>query len=288
MDDERLYSFAIPPPGDDTPSAPVELTGIKHVHPSRAHLSAVAPSTASNKRKHGTATATTGPAATRAAHSKKREAPTTAAHEDDDGGEAAAPDALPPLADDEEKPLSHKEKRLAKKRKLAAEAAGLDPDAPAPAPAAAATTSSGSTATTIGTTLVGNTPGRSAHGIWVGNMNYATHPRELLAWFAGHGLKEVVRINMPSGKRSHENNRGCVLSVSLLTTSRSPADVRHEPAGSRTSTSPLPRTNRRPSPSRSSTSTGASSSSRPRPTTAAGPHPHPPTTGNSPADSSSG
>ncbi|GAA5933532.1 hypothetical protein JCM3775_003724 [Rhodotorula graminis] len=208
MDDERLYSFAIPPPADDTPSAPVPLAGERFVHPSRVQLSSAAANNNSNKRKHDAAP-TTGPAATRAAHSKKRGAPAPIVVEDEHDEPAPAP-AAAAGADDEDKPLSHKEKRLAKKRKLAAEAAGLDPDAPlAVAPAAPASTpSSGPAATTIGTTLVGNTPAKAAHGIWVGNMNYATHPRELLAWFAGHGLKDVVRINMPGGKRSHENNRG--------------------------------------------------------------------------------
>jgi len=219
MDDERLYSFAIPPPTDETPSAPVPLVGERFVHPSRVQLSTAALSHSSAKRKHD-AGLTTGPAATRAAHSKKRDAPAPVEELEHEPAPAPAAD------DDEDKPLSHKEKRLAKKRKLAAVAAGLDPDAPAPAPtpaAAPSSSSSGPAATTIGTTLVGNTPGRSAHGIWVGNMNYATHPRELLAWFAGQGLKDVVRINMPGGKRSHENNRGCVslpLSLALCTASK--------------------------------------------------------------------
>lgn len=114
--------------------------------------------------------------------------------------------------DDQGEPvLSHKEKRLAKKRKLAAVQAGEDPEAVASKPAKPATTATTTNApTTIGNTLVGNTPARSAHGVWVGNLNFATHPRELLAWFADRGLKEVTRINMPGGKRSHENNRGSV------------------------------------------------------------------------------
>ncbi|KAG0658424.1 hypothetical protein C6P46_005787 [Rhodotorula mucilaginosa] len=111
--------------------------------------------------------------------------------------------------DDQGEPvLSHKEKRLAKKRKLAAVQAGEDPETVALKPAKPATTTATNAPTTIGNTLVGNTPARSAHGVWVGNLNFATHPRELLAWFADRGLKEVTRINMPGGKRSHENNRG--------------------------------------------------------------------------------
>ena len=113
--------------------------------------------------------------------------------------------------DDQGEPvLSHKEKRLAKKRKLAAVQAGEDPETVALKPAKPATTTATNAPTTIGNTLVGNTPARSAHGVWVGNLNFATHPRELLAWFADRGLKEVTRINMPGGKRSHENNRGSV------------------------------------------------------------------------------
>lgn len=130
------------------------------------------------------------------------------------GGEEAAAQSAAAGGDDDERPLSHKEKRLAKKRKLAAEQAGEDPDAvtvakPAKPQAAA------SQPTTIGTTLVGNTPARSAHGVWVGNLNFATHPRELLAWFAERGIKDVTRINMPGGKRSHENNRGCARPTTL-------------------------------------------------------------------------
>lgn len=128
-----------------------------------------------------------------------------------DGGkeEAEAPTEAVAAAggdDDEERPLSHKEKRLAKKRKLAAEQAGEDPEAVAvPAHKAAKPTAAPNS---IGNTLVGNTPARSAHGVWIGNMNFATHPRELLAWMADRGLKDVTRINMPGGKRQHENNRG--------------------------------------------------------------------------------
>ncbi|GAA5896842.1 hypothetical protein JCM6882_005048 [Rhodosporidiobolus microsporus] len=137
--------------------------------------------------------------------SKKRKVKDAAPAADD------AEEAPEPAAAEEERPLSHKEKRLAKKRKLAAEAAGEGgedggavsasasaPAAKAPAPAP----------TMIGSTLVGNTPARSAHGVWVGNLNFATHARELLSWFSERGLKEVTRINMPNGKRAHENNRG--------------------------------------------------------------------------------
>ncbi|BGP39258.1 Nucleolar protein 13 [Rhodotorula kratochvilovae] len=190
MGDEQ-YAFTIPPPADEGPVVArpaVPLTG-KYIHPDRRNDASPAPS---NKRK--------APSHDAPAH-RRREANGVATEAQE---EEAAP--APAQDDDEERPLSHKEKRLAKKRKLAAEAAGLDPDAPAPAAAPAA--SSAPATTTIGTTLVGNTPARSAHGIWLGNLNYVTHLRELLQWFAGKGLKDVVRINMPGGKRSHENNRG--------------------------------------------------------------------------------
>ncbi|GAA5970552.1 hypothetical protein JCM21900_004301 [Sporobolomyces salmonicolor] len=112
-----------------------------------------------------------------------------------------------PAAGDEVKVLSHKEKRLAKKRKLALEADGET--APAESSYSGKTSAPAATAPlTIGGTAVGNTPARSAHGVWVGNLNFATHARELLAWFQERGLTEITRINMPNGKRQHENNRG--------------------------------------------------------------------------------
>ncbi|GAA5865974.1 hypothetical protein JCM3774_005545 [Rhodotorula dairenensis] len=144
---------------------------------------------------------------------KRKESKKRKSREGEDGAAAPAALAVPAATgggdvDDQGEPvLSHKEKRLAKKRKLAAEQAGQDPEAAA-ATAAKPTKPAASAPTTIGNTLVGNTPARSAHGVWVGNMNFATHPRELLAWFADRGLKDVTRINMPGGKRTHENNRG--------------------------------------------------------------------------------
>ncbi|GAA5882182.1 hypothetical protein JCM16303_002266 [Sporobolomyces ruberrimus] len=108
----------------------------------------------------------------------------------------------------EETPLSHKEKRQAKKRRLAMEAAGEDPDAVPPPTKSSSGGGSAPAPTMIGGTAVGNTPARSAHGVWVGNMNFATHARDLLAWFQARGLADITRINMPNGKRSHENNRG--------------------------------------------------------------------------------
>ncbi|GAA6010036.1 hypothetical protein JCM11491_005839 [Sporobolomyces phaffii] len=124
------------------------------------------------------------------------------AEEQKKAAEAAAPVPI------EETPLSHKEKRQAKKRRLALVAAGEDPDA-APAPSKSKAGGSASAAPTmIGGTAIGNTPARSSHGVWVGNLNFATHARDLLAWLQARGLAEITRINMPNGKRSHENNRG--------------------------------------------------------------------------------
>lgn len=168
--------------------------------------------------------------------------------------------------DDQGEPvLSHKEKRLAKKRKLAAVQAGEDPEAAAAAAVASKPAKSATTAThaptTIGNTLVGNTPARSAHGVWVGNLNFATHPRELLAWFADRGLKEVTRINMPGGKRSHENNRGSVplwLSRTGPARSNKLTDRGLHDADSPTSTFRARPRFRSQSASRSSTSTAAS------------------------------
>ncbi|SCV70803.1 BQ2448_3565 [Microbotryum intermedium] len=116
---------------------------------------------------------------------------------------------LPIDDDDDETPaLSHKEKRLAKRRKLA----GIPEREPAPSPASMVHPSQKAVIDLSGkgtvTTAMGNTPAKSAHGVWVGNMNYATTSKDLIQWFSSRGLTEVTRINMPNGKRAHENNRG--------------------------------------------------------------------------------
>ncbi|GAA6039113.1 hypothetical protein JCM8097_005332 [Rhodosporidiobolus ruineniae] len=180
MADDSQYAFDIAPPGaeheDDAAASSSTL-------PTTTLSSSTSASKPSKKRK-----------------ADRNAAPATAPAPTEEE-EPAAPSAL-----EEERPLSHKEKRLAKKRKLAAEAAGeLLDDAAAPA---ASSKPAAPAPTMIGSTVVGNTAAKSAHGIWVGNLNFATHARELLAWFADKGLKEVMRINMPNGKRQHENNRG--------------------------------------------------------------------------------
>ncbi|GAA6022112.1 hypothetical protein JCM10207_000766 [Rhodosporidiobolus poonsookiae] len=181
-DTDAQYSFLIPPPGaapngdSSPPSAAVDAS--KTAKKRKAKQDATAPAPGTSRAAEGEA----------------------------DGAQAAA------AAEDEERPLSHKEKRLAKKRKLTAEAAGADEGgngAVSPPKGVAPPSKAKEAAPTmIGSTLVGNTPARSAHGIWIGNLNFATHARELLAWFSERGLKEVTRINMPNGKRQHENNRG--------------------------------------------------------------------------------
>ncbi|GAA5994399.1 uncharacterized protein JCM10292_002039 [Rhodotorula paludigena] len=185
MADDDKYAFAIPPPGDDDAPAPARPR-------STDKLKADKPS----KKRKSLSRDESAPAPRSGAPAEAAPAQDDAAQE---GSEAVK-------VDDEERPLSHKERRLAKKRKLAAEQAG--DDAPAPAAPAVPARPAAPAQTTIGSTLVGNTPSRSAHGVWVGNLNFATHPRELLAWFADRGLQEVTRINMPGGKRTHENNRG--------------------------------------------------------------------------------
>lgn len=94
--------------------------------------------------------------------------------------------------------LSHKALRLLKRRKLS----GVE-DAPP-----VVVTPSGNKIPGVPGVIVGNTPGKSAFGIWLGNMNYSTTNKMLLAWLDEHGLKEIVRINMPMGRRSGEMNRG--------------------------------------------------------------------------------
>lgn len=96
--------------------------------------------------------------------------------------------------------VSHKAARLAKRRKLA----GL----PEVEPVVVST--AGNTIAGMPGIIVGNTPGKSAFGIWLGNMNYSTTNKMLLTWLEERGIKEIVRINMPMGRRSGEMNRGLV------------------------------------------------------------------------------
>lgn len=108
----------------------------------------------------------------------------------------AAGEAVTPAGEDEPAALSHKEKRLAKRRKLA----GIEEPAPLP--------STSNPKSILSGPAIGNTPAKSAHGIWVGNMNFSTSNKMLLGWFEERGLKEVTRLNMPGGKRVGELNRG--------------------------------------------------------------------------------
>lgn len=148
----------------------------------------------------------------------------------DDTPSTAAP-APADEAEDEVPALSHKEKRLAKRRKLS----GLDP---LPTPATSSFTSTANSG--VPGIVIGNTPSKSAHGIWLGNMNYGTTSKMLLSWFEERGLKDVTRINMPNGKRPGENNRGC---VGFLLQHEARANAGLEP-GSPTSTSPPKRTSK--------------------------------------------
>lgn len=107
--------------------------------------------------------------------------------------------------EDEVPAISHKERRLAKRRKLA----GLEP-VPTPTPSSSTAPKSKTATTGEGGFTIGNTPAKTAHGIWVGNMSFKTTSKNLLDWFEGRGLKEIMRINMPGGKKPAEMNRGCV------------------------------------------------------------------------------
>ena len=127
------------------------------------------------------------------------------AEEKVEGGEEGMQEATGEGEKMEEDPdvpaLSHKALRLAKRRKLA----GL-PDVPI-----IPTSTAGNSIPGVPGVIIGNTPGKSAHGIWLGNMNYGTTNKMLLAWLEERGLKEIVRINMPSGRREGEMNRGFVI-----------------------------------------------------------------------------
>ncbi|KAK4057825.1 Nucleolar protein 13 [Microbotryomycetes sp. JL221] len=101
----------------------------------------------------------------------------------------------------DEQVLSHKERRLAKRRKL------KQPDADE---STTTTDDRPSTSSKAVTPKVGATPAKSAFGVWIGNLTYSTTSKQLLDWLADKGLKEVTRVNMPKGKRSHEHNKGYV------------------------------------------------------------------------------
>lgn len=134
-----------------------------------------------------------------------------AAQENGAGQEVTEGEGAEVAGEDDTPALSHKEKRMAKRRKLA----GIPERAPAPVLPSSVPTIGSQRAPGghEGGIAVGATPAKGAHGIWIGNMNFATTSKELLAWFEERGLREITRINMPKGKRSHENNRGCVLAV---------------------------------------------------------------------------
>ncbi|KAM0789004.1 hypothetical protein ACM66B_003072 [Microbotryomycetes sp. NB124-2] len=100
--------------------------------------------------------------------------------------------------DDAEPPLSHKERRLAKRRKLKST---TDDDKDGKAKVATDNKPA---------LKVGATPAKSAFGVWIGNLTYTTTSQQLLAWLAERGLSDVTRVNMPKGKRSHEHNKGYV------------------------------------------------------------------------------
>ena len=51
---------------------------------------------------------------------------------------------------------------------------------------------------------------KGEHGVWVGNMSFRTSQDMLRDFFSNRACEEIVRINMPGGKRPGELNRGCV------------------------------------------------------------------------------
>lgn len=55
---------------------------------------------------------------------------------------------------------------------------------------------------------------RSGFSIWVGNLSFFTAPAKLIDWFNTRGVDRITRVNMPSGARRAEMNRGfCYLDL---------------------------------------------------------------------------
>lgn len=51
-------------------------------------------------------------------------------------------------------------------------------------------------------------PPRSAHALWVGNMNFMTSPQRLQSWFEEKGISGISRVHMPKGAKKFEQNKG--------------------------------------------------------------------------------
>lgn len=113
-----------------------------------------------------------------------------AVEEDGESEKAPVNEEIPEL---DEAPVSRKEARKAKRRKVAKDEDGESEDESSPAKAEAS-----------------KAP-RSTHGVWIGNLNFQTTKEALLSWLRAQGLEDdPVRVNMPGGKKKTEKNRGCV------------------------------------------------------------------------------
>lgn len=51
-------------------------------------------------------------------------------------------------------------------------------------------------------------PHRSAFCVWIGNLSFRISVDELKTWLAEHGVEGVSRVNMPRGARRDEENKG--------------------------------------------------------------------------------
>lgn len=195
-------AFAVPPPA-------LELTAV--------------PLTKKSSKKAARAAAAAVKAPTRTAPAAAVDTPMEEEDAEEDADAAGETKDAGEEEEDDVPALSHKAARLLKKRKLS----GLEPDLSVTAlqassmhPSRVLSLSGNVVAGRAGVqvkngkvvpvegVLVGNTPGKGAFGIWVGNMNFSTTNKCLLGWLEERGLKEVARINMPGGKRPGENNRG--------------------------------------------------------------------------------
>lgn len=109
------------------------------------------------------------------------------------------------VADDEEEEveaISHKERR--KRRKL--EKKGLLPNSQH------AANGDGDESATVppppSSSSINALPPRSAHALWVGNMNFMTSSQRLQSWFEEKGISGISRVHMPKGAKKFEQNKG--------------------------------------------------------------------------------
>lgn len=110
----------------------------------------------------------------------------------------SAPTDLP-AADDEDPPLSHKERRKRRRMEKAEARANESFDAPS-APSAPNAPAR---------------PKRSPYSVWIGNLAFSTTQEQLTEWLRDHDIEGISRVHMPQGVRKFEYNKGYVLCLTV-------------------------------------------------------------------------